>query len=136
VKNNRLIIAAAGSGKTTLLVREALKNSKESILITTFTQANEEEIRKKFVELNGFVPENVHIQTWFSFLLKHGVRPYQGCLFEDEVRGLLLVNKQSAEYSKESDVQKHYFTGKNHIYSDKISKFVVKCTPVLRKFRT
>ena len=49
---NRLIIAAAGSGKTTYLVRQAMQQS-DSVLITTYTIANELEIRKKFVELNG-----------------------------------------------------------------------------------
>ena len=48
---NRLIIAAAGSGKTTYLVRQAMQQS-DSVLITTYTIANELEIRKKFVELN------------------------------------------------------------------------------------
>ena len=57
---NRLIIAAAGSGKTTYLVRQAMQQS-DSVLITTYTIANELEIRKKFVELNGCVPHNVTI---------------------------------------------------------------------------
>ena len=50
--NNRLLIAAAGSGKTTFLVDEALKQKEGKILITTYTQANEEEIRKKIIEKN------------------------------------------------------------------------------------
>ncbi len=127
MKNNKLIIAAAGSGKTTFLINEALRTSGGKILITTYTQANEEEIRKKFIELNRCIPENITIQTWFSFLLKHGVRPYQSYLFENDIKGLILVNNQSAKFIKESDVQKHYFTKDNKIYSDKISKFVVKC---------
>jgi len=125
--SNKLIIAAAGSGKTTHIINEALKNRDGNILITTYTQSNEEEIRKKFTEVNKCIPENVTVQTWFSFLLKHGVKPYQGCLYEKEVKGLLLVNSQSAPYSKEKDIEKHYFTEGQKIYSDKISKFVFKC---------
>lgn len=49
---NRLIIAAAGSGKTTYLVKQAMQQS-DRVLITTYTIANEREIRKKFIELNG-----------------------------------------------------------------------------------
>ena len=52
--NNRLLIAAAGSGKTTFLVDEALKQKEGKILITTYTQANEEEIRKKIIEKKFF----------------------------------------------------------------------------------
>lgn len=47
--SNKLIVAAAGSGKTTYLVNEALKIVDEKVLITTFTEANENEIRKKFL---------------------------------------------------------------------------------------
>ncbi len=136
MKTNKLIIAAAGAGKTTFLVKEALKQKDGNVLITTYTQANEEEIRKKIIEINGCIPENITIQTWFSFLLQHGVRPYQGCLFEKKVKGMILVNEQSAiKYYinghipvcyKENE-EKHYFTNTFKIYSDKLSKFVIRC---------
>lgn len=137
MKTNKLIIAAAGSGKTTLLVNEALKNSSEKILITTYTLSNEEEIRKKIIEINKCIPENITVQTWFSFLLQHGARPYQGCLFEKNIKGMILVDERSAlrykhrkgfsVYYKEENTQKHYFTDTFKIYSDKLSKFVFKC---------
>jgi ATP-dependent exoDNAse (exonuclease V) beta subunit len=47
--NNKLIIAAAGSGKTTYLIDEAIKNREKKVLITTYTQANEAEIKKKII---------------------------------------------------------------------------------------
>ena len=125
--NNKLIIAAAGSGKTTFLVNEALKRKEGRILVTTYTKANEEEIRRKFVEKNKCVPENVTIQTWFSFLLQHGARPYQGCKFDKGINGLVLINGISAKGIAETNTQKHYFTENQKIYSDKLSKFVIKC---------
>lgn len=127
MKTNKLIIAAAGSGKTRLLVNEALKNSSEKILITTYTLANEEEIRKKIIKIKKCIPENITVQTWFSFLLQHGVRPYQGCLFEKNIKGMILVNKQSNLYCKEENIRKYYFTDTFKIYSDKLSKFVFRC---------
>lgn len=138
MKTNKLIIAAAGAGKTTFIVKEALKQKDNNVLITTYTQANEDEIRKKIIEINKCIPENIMVQTWFSFLLQHGVRPYQGCLFEKNVRGMFLTNKQSAVkyytrrgipvcYNEDDDLEKHYFTNTCEIYSDKLSKFVVKC---------
>lgn len=60
---NKLIIAAAGSGKTTHLVKEALNIKDQNVLVTTFTEANEEEIKKKFTSENGGVPSNVTVQT-------------------------------------------------------------------------
>lgn len=130
MSSNRVIIAAAGSGKTTLLVKQALENSDVNILIMTYTQANEKEIKKKFIELNRCMPSNVAIQTWFSFLLKHGVRPFQSYLFNQKIEGFILVNSQSAKYTKENDIQNHYFSKERQIYSDKVAKFVVRCNSI------
>ena len=74
-----LIIAAAGAGKTTFLVKKALEIS-ENVLITTYTDANEQSIRDKFYEINGCIPSNVTIMPWFSLLIKHVIRPYQSYL--------------------------------------------------------
>lgn len=126
---NKLIIAPAGSGKTTFLIKEALENKGARILITTFTEANEEEIRRKFITINKCVPGNITIQTWFSFLIQHGVKPYQGYmgLQTFKCKGLYLVNSQSAPYSRESDPERHYFNANGKIFSDKLSKFIIKC---------
>lgn len=132
---NRLIIAAAGSGKTTYLVKQALEQS-DNLLITTYTNANEQEIRKKFVELNGYIPHNVSVQTWYSFLLQHGVRPFQGVVLDDNINGMILVNQKSGKkydgkhgpvYYGEEDYKKFYFTDEMKMYSDKIAKFVCRC---------
>ncbi|MCK9574255.1 MAG: UvrD-helicase domain-containing protein [Candidatus Omnitrophica bacterium] len=127
MNNNKLIIAAAGSGKTTYIVNEALKIKNGRVLITTYTEANEAEICKIIIEKNKCIPENINVQTWFAFLLQHGVRPYQGCLFDKDINGLVLMNERSVPYIKESDTENHYFTNAQKIYSDKISKFVLKC---------
>lgn len=124
---NKLIIAAAGSGKTTYIVNEALKQKDGRIIITTYTEANEAEIRKKIIEKNKCIPENITVQTWFSFLLQHGARPFQGCLFDKDIKGLVLMNQQSAPYVSESETEKHYFTDNQKVYSDKLSKFIIKC---------
>lgn len=143
MKENRLIIAAAGSGKTTSLVRNALSQTGR-VLITTFTNENELEIRDKFVKLNGCVPSNVTIQTWFSFLLQHGVKPFQATYNKDlsdfHVAGILLVNEQSGlkcymrkgaqkipiYYKEEDNFFKYYFSDNKKIFTDKIAKFVCR----------
>ena len=81
--SNNLIVAAAGSGKTTHLVNEALKIADEKVLITTFTEANENEIRKKFYDLKGYIPNNITFQTWFSFLIQNGLK--KSCIFTVQI---------------------------------------------------
>lgn len=125
--SNKVIIAAAGSGKTTHLIETALQSQNAIILITTFTEENEKEIRTRFFERNGCIPSNIVIQTWFSFLLQHGVKPYQGYLYDKNIAGLVLVNGQSAFGSRETDIERHYLTGDKKIYSDKIAKFACRC---------
>ena len=124
---NKLMVSAAGSGKTTYLVQESLKIKDKNVLITTFTDANEEEIKKKFTFENHGIPGNVTVQTWYSFLIQHGVKPYQGGVFEERVNGLNLVSGRSAIGIREADTKNHYFDYNNRIYSDKISSFILKC---------
>ncbi|MCC7454733.1 MAG: hypothetical protein IT222_11235, partial [Crocinitomix sp.] len=138
--NNKLIIACAGSGKTTHLVKTAL-STKERVLITTFTEANRNEIEHKFIEENGSVPSNIAIQTLISFLLEHGVRPFQGTmnpdLFDISIGFHLIEGKSGTftgsdekqySYGEHKDFIKHYFSTKGgiKIYSDKLAKFVVR----------
>lgn len=142
MKENKLIIAAAGAGKTTFLVEEAYRRS-EDVLITTFTLENEAEIRQKFIQKYGSVPRHVVIQTWFSFLLQHGVRPYQGrChqdLFEKKIKGIVWVNEQSGVkcrrndakktpilYKEETEFEKCYFNDDMKLFTDKLARFVVR----------
>lgn len=144
MKNNKLLIAAAGAGKTTYLINEAIKLKGESVLITTYTEANEEEIKNKFFKKFKCIPKFVKIQTWFAFLIQHGVKPYQGTfneiLFKKEIKGMLLndgqygnkyvLKKNGKEipipFREDSEFEKHYFTNTNKIYSDRLPKFVVK----------
>jgi DNA helicase II / ATP-dependent DNA helicase PcrA len=134
---NKLVIAAAGSGKTTYLVRQALAVEKNRVLITTYTESNEEEIRRKFFEINGSVPSNVHIQTWFSLLIEHGIKPFQGKLFDWDVCGMLMVSQRSGfrgqdrqgrpMYWGEEDFRRCFFDRRNRVYSDKLSRLMIRC---------
>jgi DNA helicase-2/ATP-dependent DNA helicase PcrA len=138
---NELIIASAGSGKTTALVEKAIEkaNAGETVLITTFTEACEEEIKNKLVEeSNGYIPDNITIQTWFSFLIKHGAKPYQDYVIDTEITGLILEGGRSGLRYKTSEGKpvywgeaknpyEFYFSKSGKIYSDKLAKFVIRC---------
>ena len=128
--NNKVIIAAAGSGKTTHLVEEALKITDKKVLITTFTIAAEKEIRDKIIEENNFLPDNITVQTWFSVILQHGVRPYQNYLFNDDIRGMARFEERCSIYTKGSDIRHYYFNKNRKIYADKILQFALECNQV------
>lgn len=157
MNKNKIIIASAGSWKTRTLVEEAILIAKKfpnkNVLITTFTEANEQSIKNKIIQkTGGYIPENIIVQTRFSFLLEHWVKPFQSEL-DDDLWGknvwFCFVDKKSAQKFDETwkaitfissewkenpiywweneNFNKHYFNSNFQIYSDKISKFVIRC---------
>lgn len=86
--NNTIYIAAAGAGKTTLIIRQATELYKrglpdgKKVLIITYTDNNQNNIRQKFLNEYGFVPKNIVILGWFTFLLVYWIRPFKGTVIE------------------------------------------------------
>lgn len=119
--------AAAGSGKTTYLVRLAAEHVDGHVLFTTFTDENTNEIRQIFLHEIGRVPENVDIVPWYSFILREGVRPFQGeAGFSDEVfTGIKLASSASALRTRKGTLGHYAFRqtdGCFCIYSDKLAE--------------
>ena len=122
-------------------MQEALKACEtlepyKRVLITTYTNECEQEIKDRITKGRDGMPQNLIIQTWFSFLLQHGVRPYQSVLFPElhEKRITLFPKEgQSAPGTGESSLN-HYFANAKgftktkdcRIYKDKVSQFVCK----------
>ena len=124
---NKILIAAAGSGKTTTIVKLAISKPQEKIAIITYTNNNFAEIQKKFYELNGSIPSNVTIITWFAFLLRECTRPYQNAIYSKRIENIEFVNGRSAPYARKSDIEKYFLGHGSNIYTDKISEFSHIC---------
>lgn len=124
--NNQIIVASAGSGKTTTIVDKACGDASKQAAMITYTKNGREEITNKSYQRFGCVPPHVTINTWFAFLLRHFVRPYQKCLYDLRVAGIHFLNKQSAFRIPEHKTRVHYFSKPDLIYSDKVSKFACK----------
>lgn len=131
---NKIIIACAGSGKTTSIVDEALKLTNKRVLLTTYTNENVSQIKDYFITLKRCIPANIAIQSWFSFLLQEGVRPYQNyvsdlgrvqsiCFFSNVKESIKL--KKKIKFIPESK-DEHYLTETHYIYEDKVSKFICR----------
>ena len=123
---NNVTIASAGSGKTTTVVRRACADTNTDAALVTYTLNGRDEIRNNAYRHYGHIPSNVTIYTWFTFLLRHFVRPLQRCIEEQRVSGLNFVTGQSARFAPESNPRRHYFTSNLNIHSDKVSKFACR----------
>lgn len=127
--NNRVIIAAAGSRKTTFVVEDALANAIDrKVLIVTYTIENFKQIEDYVIQKNGSIPRNITIQSWYTFLLSEGVRPYQNFLYDKaRIPGICFLEGRSALYTKKSNTDRYYFGPDGRIFTDKIAEFACLC---------
>jgi DNA helicase-2/ATP-dependent DNA helicase PcrA len=108
---------------------EVLKsNPNARILITTYTDNNEQELKQRFLKLYKYVPKNITIQTWLSFLFNHGARPYKFSAFQSEIiiDGILPPDEKKTVFYYNKNQKEFYLRG-NRFYKDGISPFVLRC---------
>ena len=73
---NELTLAVAGSRKTQGIVeRCASLPGDRRVLVLTYTQTNQEELRSRLKEHAGD-HHNIEVMGWFSFLLSHFAKPF------------------------------------------------------------
>jgi len=131
---NKIIVASAGSRKTTYIVENALKIPKdESILILAYTNNTLEQIRKYIIERIGFVPPNITIQSWHSFLLTECIKPYQNVIYDKHRIEQIFYPvdigdfKRSRRFIKKSNIEKYFFVDLQYIISEHLSEFALMC---------
>lgn len=127
---SKLIIAAAGSGKTETLVNMAL-NEQRAVLITTYTDNNVEEIKSRFYQKAGCIPQNITILPWYTFMLTHGVKPYQDLKHKDDIKGVCMTGGTSTKYIRK-DRKEYYFSSDGLIYADKIAQFLICLNEIMQ----
>lgn len=144
MKENKLYIAAAGAGKTTFLVNHAIdlvqENTTFDVAFITFTQKNQNEIRKRFQQNIGYIPEQIKIMGWYSFLLSYCIKPFMGSVIPDlccknvgislseGLSGIMKDNNGGIYYKyKANDLKSKYLTLENGFYTDKLSEFAFEC---------
>ncbi|MEF9893764.1 MAG: AAA family ATPase [Anaerorhabdus sp.] len=126
--NNEFYLASAGAGKTTMISQYAVDNPNLKILLTTYTTENTSLLSKSISGINGVLPRNVTVMSWFSFLLSECIRPYQNFVYCDaRIENLHFIPYISSKYKRRSDVRRFYLSDNSHIYSDKMSDFACCC---------
>ena len=120
--SGKLYIAAAGAGKTHKIISDAIVSNKKT-LILTYTVANYEQIKSRIRAEEGIIPPNIIVQTWFSFLLKEGVRPYQGYRFKTRIKNILFTDIPCKKGIGKDD--NRYYRQDDCIYKDRLSDCVV-----------
>jgi len=123
---NTAIIAAAGARKTQGIIDAALSDSEARVLITTYTNQNLNQIRARIQARVGVIPPNIDTAGWFSFLLGHGVRPYQSAVFNAAgvVGGLNFVGKRPL--SANATQRRYFLDSTADVYRDGVADLVCR----------
>ena len=124
---NRVVIASAGARKTEEIIEIALAQPDSRVLITTYTNENQNQIARRICQKVGMIPANIEIAGWFTFLLNQCARPYQSAMTGSigTIRGLDFHGERN-RYTPAKNVQKYYFDSRNDMYRDGVADFVCK----------
>jgi len=122
--SNTAILAAAGSRKTEYIVEQALA-AKGRVLITTYTNENQNQIGRRIESKVGTIPSNITILGWFTFLIAQCARPYQLALTGEPlvISGLNFKGKHH-KFAKKANVS-YYLDNQGGMFREDVSDFVV-----------
>ena len=71
--DKQVILSVAGSGKTSFIINNL--DEKKRVIIISYTIGNIENIKTKVIEKFGYIPKNIVIYTYFSFLYSFCFKP-------------------------------------------------------------
>ncbi|APA96615.1 DNA helicase [Nocardia seriolae] len=122
--NNRAILAAAGAHKTESLIQTAIDvGSTTRVLITTYTNENLDQIKRRIASKCGIIPGNITVMGWFPFLLRECVRPYQNyATTTNRVRSSEFSNKPD-QFARRANVAGYFIDPDRNLYSDNVADF-------------
>ncbi|MEC6409296.1 DNA helicase UvrD [Achromobacter xylosoxidans] len=114
-----VIFAVAGSGKTTRLVT-ALDEVRRFLLVT-YTEANYDNLRAKVIDRFGYLPPNIAIYTYFSFLHSFCYRPFLRS--KKNTRGITFkAPDRFPVYPLTND--RRYISPGGWLYANRLAKFI------------
>ncbi|MBK8055352.1 MAG: AAA family ATPase [Saprospiraceae bacterium] len=120
--DKRIILAVAGSGKTYHIV-EKLDETKRVLLIT-YTTNNTENLRKAIIAKFGYLPNNIKIKSYFTFLYSFCFKPF----LANDLNSKGIFWKYPPDFTrnlKRSD-DKFYLLKEKWLYHNRIAKLIIE----------
>ena len=106
--NSTLTLAVAGSRKTQGIVEDCANSEIDTrVLVLTYTIANQRELKNRLAQHAG-KHKNIEVMGWFTFLIKHFVKPFLPCKYPD-VRVLGFdFNAEPSRYKNTHDIRRYF----------------------------
>lgn len=129
--DKRVIFAVAGSGKTTHLINGL--DLVQRVLLITYTESNYEEIRRRVLVKFGYLPDNITVCTYFTFLNSFCYRPL--LLMKMRTTGIAFERPSNYSTRQKLNSRDRYVTGSGRIYHARMAKVleVHGCIPALQR---
>lgn len=118
--DKKLILAVAGSGKTTKIINSI--NEFDEALLITYTNNNAKQLMNRLMDRFGYLPSNIAIYTYFSFLYSFCFKPLREM---ENVQGIDYYNK-APKYVKQSDPNYYINPNTRKMYYYRLSKYCKK----------
>lgn len=114
--DKKLMLAVAGAGKTTYLINRL--NEVQNSIIVTYTINNYNSIRSAIINKFKYIPSNIKIYTYFSFLYNFCFRP-----FERNINSKGLQYGTIIEKNAKSNQLRYYMNMKSRkMYAGRLAK--------------
>lgn len=116
---NTVRLAAAGAGKTWQICNSAIafaqSNGASRVLLISYTNKGIDSIKGELEKQNaGVIPANITVLTWYQFLLRELIRPYQTYIAGiNEIKSLDFSLEHTANYAKAGTKARYITRGKN-----------------------
>lgn len=117
-----LILAVAGSGKTTNLLDRLDLTSRT--LIVTYTNNNAQNLRAGILIKFGYVPDNIKVKTYFTFLYSFCYKPFLAS--KHRSKGINWKRPPDFTLKLSRSNEKFYFDSNKRIYSGRIAKLLMQ----------
>jgi DNA helicase-2/ATP-dependent DNA helicase PcrA len=120
--DKRIILAVAGSGKTYHIV-EQLDETKRCLLIT-YTINNTENLRKAIIHKFGYIPNNIKVKSYFTFLYSFCFKPF----LANDLSSKGIYWKTPPDYTKKlkRTDNKFYLLKEKWLFHNRIAKLIIE----------
>lgn len=120
--DKKVILAVAGSGKTFHLVEQL--NESKRFLIITYTNANVDNLRKSIIRKFGYLPSNINIKSYFTFLYSFCFKPFLAA--ELACKGIYWKFPPDHTRNYRRDNNSYYLLQKKWLYHNRIAKLIIE----------
>ena len=127
--NNVVVLACAGAGKTWGMCNDSIccDNISKKTLMISYTHKGVYSIQKEYAKQNlGVVNNNVKIYTWFQFLLRELIKPYQKSFLNEisQIKSCDFSQMYGIDYSRKNS-KEYFLNSHSDVKANHASEFAI-----------